>query len=678
MSVMELSEDFNPRLEAYKNPVARTYSSGLGATIQNSANGEVQSAINRFNGQETYNMKLAVVGNESLNRQELPAFDGQMALATHNQIARSNENFPAPNFPAFYDMYRALATQTPTGEFNLGRMFEQSISLSDNRRLHGGRMHSIRPKNTYKLRKTSDKGDYVTAFSTGLMFARSKNYQESGEGAMIPDNLSKGKCAFCGVLSHSYCNRCREVFYCCLRCQASHWAEHQLVCGKRDGGRTTRERKNGLAATKSVNLERNINNMSSRENSIHIDESKHETQGLRRPDDANMYLRPSPKKTSPPNYSQKKQQSVTKSNAFDTSSGSKQTVTDDNDRKSDSSEMSSYSKKNKNALKTRPKTTPASAPKKAQQPSNQSKVEVTATTAVESKIQVKKRVEAGMVKNVCVTSADSLTDLWVVLQADKSGLDDLGNELNKDLAAQLPPFAINVFLACGLSSADAQTEFPVRFLSENERGQWTVEKAQDNEVSKLEEAKPLEVDSGSQAQSSSASLQACAVSPPSSSASTTSLPYFKEGEIYEVFAQDCLDPTEFFVTKVDKKEDLEKLQKDLNCEISDSSQQLENIEVNSKCAAKYAGDWYRASVQKLDPLTVLYIDFGNEEICKPADLKELPPRFRKGLYTVRIRLPGPASKEQLVAMNSGAFKLRVAKKEGKYWLADFATDEVTH
>ncbi|RZF46621.1 hypothetical protein LSTR_LSTR002953 [Laodelphax striatellus] len=532
MSIMELPEEFDPRLEAYKNPVAKTYSSGLGAKIQNSANGvsegvtiqvsnvpknmsevelenlfsqcgnpkickvrrtshklymdvlvqyskmsEVQSAIKRFNGQAPYNLKLSVVENKSQNRQELPVFNEPMAPATHDQIVRSTENFPAPNLPAFYDMYRALVTQPPTREFSLGPIAQISISLSDNRRVHGGRVHWTRPKNTKKVRKTSDRdNDHITA----LRFARSKKYQESGEEPMIPDKFSKRKCAVCGVLSNSCCNRCREVFYCCPGCQASHWADHKLVCGKTDG-ETAPERKNGLATTKSENFERNVNNMSSRENSS--------------------------------------------------------------------------------------------------------------------------------------------------------------------------------------------------------REQWTVEKAKANEVSKLEEAKPLEVDSGSQSQSRLiASLQGCVISPTSSSASTTSLPYFKEGEIYEVivlYNPYCsLDRTEFFVTKRDKKEDLVELQLDLNCEISDSSQQLENIEVNSKCAAKYDGEWYRAQVQKLDPLTVLCIDFGNEEICKPADLKELPPRFRKGLYTVRIRLPGPASKEQLKAMNSSRpFKLRVAKKEGKYWLADFANDE---
>ncbi|RZF42041.1 hypothetical protein LSTR_LSTR006634 [Laodelphax striatellus] len=542
---------------------------------------------------------------------------------------RNNGRFPAPNLPAFYDMYRA---QTPNGEFSDGRMSEQSISLSDNRRVHGGQVHWTQPKKTYKLRKTSGNvEDYLTAFMTRLKFARSKNYQQSGEKPVIADEFTKGNCETCGVLSNAYCNRCSKVFYCSLRCQASHWAEHRLVC------RTP------------------------------------EAQGLGRPAAENMQSRPSPKKTSPPNYNQKEQQCDTESNASNTSSGSRKTVVDNNDRKSDSSERSSYSENNNNAWKTHPETTPASASTKAQQPSK-SKVEITATTAVESKVHEKKRVVAGMVKNVFVASADSSTAFWVILQDDEPGLDDLGNELNKrindsspglksavvgewcckkydgnwtrarivtaapltiiyvdygnmepatldqlkmlpaDLAAQLPPFAINVCLGNGLSPADAQTEFPLRFLSEDGSEKWPVEKVYDNGYKSIELAPDVEN---------------------------------LEIQLSAILSATCIFATVSETEQV-KMEKIKFVQMIYEMqEIAENLPLLKNPKEKQVCCSKCSdGIWYRGEIlQVMNGVCKLrFVDYGDYDTVESNEIHEIKPEWLEipvqglhmNLYNLRI------------------------------------------
>ncbi|RZF47304.1 hypothetical protein LSTR_LSTR009795 [Laodelphax striatellus] len=173
---------------------------------------------------------------------------------------------------------------------------------------------------------------------------------------------------------------------------------------------------------------------------------------------------------------------------------------------------------------------------------------------------------------------------------------------------------------------------------------------------------------------------ACAITPSPSplnpSPPTPKSPYFEEGETYEVIIQDSVDDTDFFATKVALLKDIEKLQSELNSQISDSFQQLENVAVKSKCVAKYDGQWYRAIIRNLEPLKVLYIDYGNEAVCELTNIKDLPARFKQmPLLTVRIRLPNAASSEQRTAMADGPIKLRVAKKEGNHWLVDFAESE---
>ncbi|XP_039283004.1 uncharacterized protein LOC111050912 [Nilaparvata lugens] len=151
---------------------------------------------------------------------------------------------------------------------------------------------------------------------------------------------------------------------------------------------------------------------------------------------------------------------------------------------------------------------------------------------------------------------------------------------------------------------------------------------------------------------------------------TPTSPFYIEGQVYEVFAQSVLDSREFFATRLDLKEHLETIHSELNREMSDSCQQLENVAVRSKCAVKYGGLWYRALVRKLDPLTVRCIDFGFDKTCKPADLKELPAKFKTALLTVLVRLTSDAS----VAKIRSSFKLHFIRKDGNHWLVEFANE----
>ncbi|PNF38229.1 hypothetical protein B7P43_G12388 [Cryptotermes secundus] len=51
-----------------------------------------------------------------------------------------------------------------------------------------------------------------------------------------------------------------------------------------------------------------------------------------------------------------------------------------------------------------------------------------------------------------------------------------------------------------------------------------------------------------------------------------------------------------------------------------------DLQVGAMCAASYEGLWYRGKVTSVKPeLKVFYIDFGNEEVCTPDEVKALPP-----------------------------------------------------
>ncbi|XP_039282238.1 uncharacterized protein LOC111045309 isoform X2 [Nilaparvata lugens] len=583
------------------------------------------------------------------------------------------------------------------------------------------------------------------------------------------DTTVQKPCAVCGVSSPLVCIVCLEEYYCSHDCQTEAWGEHELVCRKR--GTASGGQRNGHAAIESnaehgkVSAE-NESNKYNGEASV----STHTTESLRRPD-ANMYLRPSNRKPIIRNQKQHRQQTDTKSNASDASTDSKRTMNKDNYQKpfkrNSGFNNNSYLKPNADGDNNRKPYADSENHRKSyadsdnhrkpyadsdnhRKPYSENKTngylkpdsdsdtckrsiknDVTQTKpipqpnstaprkteAASSETEVKTRIEAGMVRNVALTSAESLTDYWVSLKDDESALMCLATELSKritdrspglkkasvgdwcckafdgcwtrarvvnaanpltvlyvdygnsetatidqlrELPADLgersfPPFAIHVTHPAGISPADADQVFPLRFISHDPQGLWTVEKARPDELTVPTKPCGQDVSFDSQMGRNEESLPPMISSPSPSCVSTASSksPYFEEGKIYKVHLQLPLSLTEFYVTKLELKEELEKLHSELNSVVSDSSQPIQNLEVKSKCAAKYLGEWYRASVLKLDPLTVLFIDYGNEETCQPSDVKELPPKFRTRMLTARVHLTKTPTKEQIMAMDSG-------------------------
>lgn len=106
-------------------------------------------------------------------------------------------------------------------------------------------------------------------------------------------------------------------------------------------------------------------------------------------------------------------------------------------------------------------------------------------------------------------------------------------------------------------------------------------------------------------------------------------PYFTCGvpvkvtKLIDVSEKDC------YVVKHEDTLTLFNLHEDLNKTVTDSSPSVESLSVNLKCAAKYEGDWYRAKITSVDPLKVLFVDYGNEEVISNlSEVKVLPEKFR--------------------------------------------------
>jgi hypothetical protein len=78
---------------------------------------------------------------------------------------------------------------------------------------------------------------------------------------------------------------------------------------------------------------------------------------------------------------------------------------------------------------------------------------------------------------------------------------------------------------------------------------------------------------------------------------------------------------------------------------------LDNVEINTPCAAKFSEDasWYRCVVKKqvdVDKVEVIFLDYGNVEVCDISDLRRLLRKFCEiPLQVVECSLAGVRSKD---------------------------------
>lgn len=56
---------------------------------------------------------------------------------------------------------------------------------------------------------------------------------------------------------------------------------------------------------------------------------------------------------------------------------------------------------------------------------------------------------------------------------------------------------------------------------------------------------------------------------------------------------------------------------------------LENVKVGSWCFSFFEDDWYRAQIVSVNPLEVLYVDFGNKEVTDKKYLRVMPVKYKK-------------------------------------------------
>ncbi|XP_033341658.2 vreteno [Megalopta genalis] len=72
--------------------------------------------------------------------------------------------------------------------------------------------------------------------------------------------------------------------------------------------------------------------------------------------------------------------------------------------------------------------------------------------------------------------------------------------------------------------------------------------------------------------------------------------------------------------------------------VAEKAQQKAKAVVGKLYAVKYENIWHRALVKSLDPLTVHYIDFGNDEVVKTIDLRLIPEFENVQRYATKIRI----------------------------------------
>ncbi|CAG4946762.1 unnamed protein product [Parnassius apollo] len=102
----------------------------------------------------------------------------------------------------------------------------------------------------------------------------------------------------------------------------------------------------------------------------------------------------------------------------------------------------------------------------------------------------------------------------------------------------------------------------------------------------------------------------------------------------QVYISHIDTPGHFWLQMVDKVDDIEKIQAELQ-ENADSYKDIENREMGTLCVAKYLADdqWYRAEILDADSdiITVRFIDYGNTDVLdnQPGLIKEIPEHLKE-------------------------------------------------
>ncbi|XP_076295850.1 vreteno [Lasioglossum baleicum] len=93
---------------------------------------------------------------------------------------------------------------------------------------------------------------------------------------------------------------------------------------------------------------------------------------------------------------------------------------------------------------------------------------------------------------------------------------------------------------------------------------------------------------------------------------------------------------EYWVQKVEDNDDIVVLMTSLQ----DTAEEMKKVKpvVGELYAVQYESIWHRAIVKSLDPLTVHYVDFGNDEVVNTNDFRKIPQLIDIPRYAAKIRL----------------------------------------
>lgn len=100
---------------------------------------------------------------------------------------------------------------------------------------------------------------------------------------------------------------------------------------------------------------------------------------------------------------------------------------------------------------------------------------------------------------------------------------------------------------------------------------------------------------------------------------------------------------EYWVQKVEDDDDLVKLMTDLQNE-ADEGQKVKPV-VGKIYAVPYESVWHRGAVTCLNPLTVNYIDYGNDEVIHTDEFREINKYKNVPRYSAKIRISGKANEK---------------------------------
>ncbi|XP_053697749.1 maternal protein tudor [Sabethes cyaneus] len=149
------------------------------------------------------------------------------------------------------------------------------------------------------------------------------------------------------------------------------------------------------------------------------------------------------------------------------------------------------------------------------------------------------------------------------------------------------------------------------------------------------------------------------------------------------------EPNCVYVQNVKWSSEIEKLLDDLYDYYEKNGEVVQNLQVNELCASKSAdGNWYRAkiiSLQDVDNIEVLLVDYGNHERVKHQELKVLEAQFREDCaFAHRVYLPMACLNEgdeellkQEIALLTGGYELEltILDYRNDIWIVDITSND---